>query len=109
MPRMIWGLILVVLVAFSNVSAVEAQSTETAGTQKVQPTQLPKKSNKQISNKQSSKTPSSSINAAESYAVEHSDELPISSSSKPAVTPASPATHSWTGFHIGAGVGAGGQ
>ena len=102
MRRVIFGLALAPLVAFSSVPSVGAQE----GLPKVQPTQAPKKSKKQISNKRISKAPSSSLNSAEAYAVEHSNDLPTSSSSKPMALPDSPAAHSWTGFHVGAGVGA---
>jgi hypothetical protein len=109
MRGLVFGLALVPFVALVGVSSVGAQSSpEADGSQKVQPApgqaRAPKKSNKQIS-----KTPSSSLTSAEAYAVEHSDKLPASSSTNLPSPPVSPATHSWTGFHVGAGVGAGSQ
>jgi hypothetical protein len=110
MRRLIVGLVLVPLVALSSVSVVGAQSsTESDGSRKVQPE--PNQGRALKNNKQVSKTPyraappSSSLSSAEAYAVEHSGDLPVSSSAKPA----SPATYPWTGFHVGAGIGAGQQ
>jgi hypothetical protein len=42
------------------------------------------------------------LSAAESYASEHFASPPILSAAKRA----SPATNSWTGFYVGAGIGA---
>ena len=109
MRRLVFGLALIPLMACSSVSAGEGQlSTESDGSQKVQKLPSPNqgrspKNNKQISRTQSrSAPPSLPLSSAETYAAEHSVDLPVSSSAKPA----SPATNSWTGFYVGAGIGA---
>jgi len=106
--RLVFGLALIPLVACSSVSAGEGQlSTESDGSQKMQKLPSPQgrspKNNKQISRTQSrSALPSLPLSSAETYASEHSVDLPVSSAAKPA----SPATNSWTGFYVGAGIGA---
>jgi hypothetical protein len=112
MRGLVFGLALIPLVACSSVSAGEGQpSTESDGSQTAQ--QLPSpnqgrstKSKRQISKTQSrSAAPSLPLSSAETYAAEHSADLPVSAPAKPA----SPATNSWTGFYIGAGAGVGRQ
>jgi hypothetical protein len=109
MRRQVLGLALILLVACSSVSAGEVeQLTETDGTQKVQnlpsPNQGHAKKNKQTSRTQPrSVPPSLPLASAETYAAEHSADLPVSSAAKPA----SPTANSWSGFYIGAGAGVG--
>jgi hypothetical protein len=110
MRRLVFGLALIPLVACGSASAGEGSlSAASDGSQAVQRSpspsqrQSPKKI-KQISKTQSRPTPSSlSLSSAETYAAEHSANLPVSSPPKPAA----PATNSWTGFYVGAGAGIG--
>ena len=109
MRCMVFGLVLIPFVACSSVAAGEGQQwTESDGSQKVQKLPLPNqarspKNNKPISRTQSrSAQPPVPLSSAETYASEHSAGLPVSSAAKPA----SPSTNSWTGFYVGAGIGA---
>jgi hypothetical protein len=110
MRRLVFGLALIpFVVACGGVSAGEGQlSTEPDGSQKVQKLSSPAgqgtSPKKQVSRSQSrSAPPSLPLSSAETYAAEHSADLPVSSPAKPA----SPTTNSWTGFYIGAGAGVG--
>lgn len=111
MRHLVVGPALILLLACSSVSAGEAPpSTESDSTPKVQnrpsPTQGHAKKNKQISSTRSRSALSSlPLSSAEAYAAEHSADLPVSSAAKQA----SPTTGSWTGFYVGAGIGAGRQ
>jgi hypothetical protein len=103
------GLTLISLVACSSVFAEEGQlSTGPDGAKKVQKLPSPNqgrlpKNNKQLSSRQSrSAPPSLPLSSVESYAAQHSADLPVSSPEKPA----SSAPNSWTGFYVGAGIGA---
>jgi hypothetical protein len=109
MRCLVFGLALIPLVACSGVFAGEGQlSTESDGSQKTQKVPSPNqarisKSNRQISRTKSrSALPSLPLSSAETYAAEHSANLPVSSAAKAP----SPATNSWTGFYVGAGIGA---
>jgi hypothetical protein len=109
MRRSVVGLTLISLVACSSVFAEERQlSTGTDGAQEVQKLPPPSegrspKNNKQLSTRQSrSAPPSLPLSSVESYAAQHSADLPVSSPEKPA----SSAPNSWTGFYVGAGIGA---
>jgi hypothetical protein len=112
MRGLVFGLAIIPLVACSSVFAGEGQPpTESDGSQTVQKLPSPDqgrstKSKKQISKAQSkSAVPSLPLSSAETYAAEHSADLPVSSPAKPAA----PATNSWTGFYIGTGAGVGRQ
>jgi hypothetical protein len=112
MRRFVFGLALISLVACGSVSAGEGQApnSEPDGSKKVQklpsPGQPhPPKNNKQVSTAQSggrSIPRSLPLSSAETYASEHSAGAPVSSAAKPT----SPVTNSWTGFYVGAGIGA---
>jgi hypothetical protein len=106
----VFGLALIPLVICGSIFAAEAQSpTEPDASQKAQklPSANPAraaKSSKQIPKTQSrSAPPPLPLSSAETYAAQHSADLPVSSAAK---SP-SPATNSWTGFYIGAGAGVG--
>jgi hypothetical protein len=109
MRRFVFRLALIPVVACSSVSAgqVQAPSSESDSLQTLpSPGQKPpRKSNKQVSKAQMdgrSVSRSMPLSAAETYASEHSTNSPVS----PAVKPISPTTNSWTGFYVGAGIGA---
>ena len=109
MRRSVVGLTLIFLAACSSVFAEEGQlSTGTDGAQKVQKLPSPDrgrspKNNKQLSARQSrSAPPSLPLSSAETYAAQHSADLPVS----PPEKPTSSAPNSWTGFYVGAGIGA---
>lgn len=107
MRHLVFGLALIPVLACGGVSAGEGQlSTESDGSQKVQKLPSPgqgRSSKKNISRTQSRlASPALPFSSTETYAAEHSVDLPVSSQPRPA----SPATNSWTGFYVGAGIGA---
>ena len=92
MRGLVFGLALLPLAASSSVSAGEAQLVDgPPKAQKLSPLR--------------SVPPSLPLSSAESYAATHSADLPVSYAPKPAP----PATNSWTGVYVGAGMGAGRQ
>jgi hypothetical protein len=106
MRRIVFGLVLVPLIACGDVLADEARvpNANAGGSQQVQ-------ANKKLANRKQtsitrSRAPSAPgalpLSSAETYASEHPGNLAISSAPKPAP----PAGNSWTGFYVGAGVGA---
>lgn len=110
MRHIIFGLALIPLLACSGVSAGERQAPAGSdGPQNAEalPSSNPPARSSKVGKRMPKRQPQPaasppSLQSAETYAVDHSASPPASSGAKPA----SPATNSWTGFHIGAGVGA---
>jgi len=112
MRRLAFGLALISVLACGSISAVEAQvpNSESDASQMVRklpsPGQIhPAKNHKKVTRAQSAGRPEPRalpLSAAETYASEHSANSPVS----PVAKPAPPAGNSWTGFHLGAGMGA---
>jgi hypothetical protein len=112
MRGFVMGLALIPLAVLGSVSASEGQAanSEPDGSQKVQKLRSPSRPQppKKIRDGSTGQSGARSVprslplSAAETYAAEHSAGAPVSA----AVKPASPATNSWTGFYVGAGVGA---
>ena len=125
MRGIVFGLLLVPLIACSAV-AEDAQipNANTGGSQQAQANQNQKLPSEQVSppsqtdrfknRKQTSITRSRArsapgalpLSSAETYASEHPGNLAISSASKPAPPAGNSPSNSWTGFYVGAGVGA---
>jgi len=125
MRRIVFGLLLVPLIACSAV-AEDAQipNANTGGSQQAQANQNQKLPSEQVSppsqtdrfknRKQTSITRSRArsapgalpLSSAETYASEHPGNLAISSAPKPAPPAGNSPSNSWTGFYVGAGVGA---
>jgi hypothetical protein len=124
MRRIVFGLLLVPLIACGDVLANDAQApnaqvpnANTGGSQQVQankklrseqvspPSQIDRAKNRKSTSMTRSRAPSVPaalpLSSAETYASEHPGNLAISSAPKPA-----PPSNSWTGFYVGAGVGA---
>jgi hypothetical protein len=109
MRRSLFGLALIPLTVCSSVAGeAPAPSSVSGGSQEVQ-TSLPSrgaKNSEHISIRNQPDRDSAPaalpLSAAATYASEHSASMPISSAPKPPP----PSTHSWTGFYVGAGVGA---
>jgi hypothetical protein len=126
MRRIVFGLLLVPLIACSDVLAEDAQipNANTGGSQQAQANQNQKLPSEQVSppsqtdrsknRKQTSITRSRArsapgalpLSSAETYASEHPGNLAISSAPKPAPPAGNSPSNSWTGFYVGAGVGA---
>jgi hypothetical protein len=113
MRRIVFGLVLIPVLACGSVSAGEAQvPAGSEGTQKAEvlpPSDQPAhslKSSKRMP-KQSLRSAAAprSLQSAETYAADHSASPPALSGERAA----SPATSSWTGFYVGAGAGVGHQ
>jgi hypothetical protein len=122
MRRIVFGLLLVPLVACSDVHAqvpnANVPNANTSGSQQAQadkklpsdqvspPSQTDRSKNRKQTSITRSRTPSAlaavPLSSAETYASEHPANLAISSAPKPVP----PAGNSWTGFYVGAGVGA---
>jgi hypothetical protein len=119
MRRIVFGLLLVPLIACSDVLADDAQVPNAGGSRQTQankklpseqvspPSQIDhSKDRKQISITRS-RAPSAPgalpLSSAETHASEHPANLAISSVPKQAAPPG----NSWTGFHVGVGVGVG--
>jgi hypothetical protein len=125
MRGIVFGLLLVPLIACSAV-AEDAQipNANTGGSQQAQANQNQKLPSEQVSppsqtdrfknRKQTSITRSRArsapgalpLSSAETYASEHPGNLAISSAPKPAPPAGNSPSNSWTGFYVGAGVGA---
>ena len=124
MRRIVFGLLLVPLIACSDVLADDAQvpnamvpNANTGGSQQVQankkppseqvspPSQIDRSKNRgqtSITRSRALSAPAAlPLSSAEAYASEHPANLAISSVPKPAPPP----SNSWTGFHVGVGVG----
>ncbi len=112
MRRLAFGLALISVLACGSVCAGEAQApnSESDASQTVRklpsPGQIhPAKNNKKVSSGPSAGRPgpwSLPLSAAETYASQHSANAPVS----PVAKPPPPAGNSWTGFYLGAGIGA---
>jgi hypothetical protein len=123
MRRIVFGLLLVPLIACSDVLADDAQvpnamvpNANTGDSQQANkklpsgqvspPSQIDRSKNRRQTSITRSRAPSAPaelpLSSAEAYASEHPANLAISSAPKPA----SPPSNSWTGFHVGVGVGA---
>jgi hypothetical protein len=122
MRRIVFGLLLVPLIACSDVLADDAQlpnaqapNANSGGSQQVQAnkklrseqvspsSQIDRAKNRKSTSMTRSRAPAAlPLSSAETYASEHPGNLAISSAPKPAP----PAGNSWTGFYVGAGVGA---
>jgi hypothetical protein len=123
MRRIVFGLLLVPLIACSDVLADDAQvpnamvpNANTGGSQQANkklpaeqvspPSQIDRSKNRKQTSITRSGAPSAPaalpLSGAEAYASEHPANLAISSVPKPAPPP----SNSWTGFHVGVGVGA---
>jgi hypothetical protein len=120
MRRIVVGLLLVPLIACSDVLADEARvpNANTGSPQQVQankkppsdqvspPGQIDRSKNRKQTSMTRSRGPSDPgalpLSSAEAYASEHPANLAISSVPKQAPAP----SNSWTGFHVGVGVGA---
>jgi hypothetical protein len=120
MRGIVFGLLLVPLIACSAVLAEDAQipNANTGGSQQAQankklpseqvapPSQTDRSKNRKQTSITRSRAPSAPgalpLSSAETYASEHPGNLAISSVPKPAP----PGGNSWTGFYVGAGVGA---
>jgi hypothetical protein len=125
MRRIVFGLVLVPLIACSAVLADDAQvpNANTGSSQQVQankthpseqvspPGQIDRPKNRKQTSITRSRGRSSPgalpLSSAEAYASEHPANLPVSSVPIQAPPPSdSPApSNSWTGFHVGVGVG----
>jgi hypothetical protein len=125
MRGIVFGLLLVPLIACGDVLADDAQApnvrapnANTGGSQRVQankklrseqvppPSQIDRAKHRKQTSTTRSRAPSAPgalpLSSAETYASEHPGNLAISSAPKPAP----PASNSWTGFYVGAGAGA---
>jgi hypothetical protein len=130
MRRIVFGLLLVPLIACGDVLADDAQApnaqipnvqvpnANTGGSHQVQAnkklrsaqvsplSQIDRTKNRKPTSVTRSRAPSAPgalpLSSAETYASEHPGTLAISSAPKPAPPPG----NSWTGFYVGAGVGA---
>lgn len=110
MRRLVAGVTLISLAACSIAYAQEGQPQSGAdGLRKVQRLPSPNQGRSLENKKQISKAhhqmapPSLPLSSAETYAAAHSSGLPVSSPAKAGLS----TTHSWTGFYVGGGVGAG--
>jgi len=103
MRRALFAIALIPLLAGGPVVAAEAARADPAASPAVQmPSSTSPKPTKQVARRRSDRPAApGSLSAAATYASEHSETLPIASPQRP--TP--PATASWTGFYVGAGVG----
>jgi hypothetical protein len=134
MRRIVFGLLLVPLIACSDVLADDAQipnaqipnaqvpNASTGSSQQAQankklpseqvspPSQIDRSKNRKQTSITRSRAPSAPgalpLSSAETYASEHPDNLAISSAPKPAPPAGNSPSNSWTGFYVGAGVGA---
>jgi hypothetical protein len=124
MRRIVFGLLLVPLIACSDVLAEDAQipNANIGGSQQAQankklpseqvspPSQIDRSKNRKQTSITRSRAPSAPgalpLSSAETYASEHPDNLAISSAPKPAPPAGNSPSNSWTGFYVGAGVGA---
>jgi hypothetical protein len=124
MRRIVIGLLLVSLIACGDVLADDAQvsNANTGGSQQVEankklpsqqvssPGRIDHAKNRKPTSMTRSRTPSAPaalpLSSAETYASEHPANLAISSAPKPAPPPGNSPGNSWTGFYLGAGVGA---
>jgi hypothetical protein len=99
MRRILFGLILVPLIACSAVLADDAQIPNV-------PSSIDHAKHRKPTSVTRSRAPSAPaalpLSSAETYASEHPGNLAISSAPKPAPPPG----NSWTGFYVGTGVGA---
>ena len=122
MRRIVFGLLLVPLIACGDVLADDAQApsamvpnANSGGSQQMQankklrseqvsrPSPIDRAKNRKPTSMTRSRAPGAlPLSSAETYASEHPANLAISSAPKPAP----PAGNSWTGFYVGAGVGA---
>jgi hypothetical protein len=120
MRRIVIGLLLVPLMACGDVLADDAQvpNADIGGSQQAQankklrseqvspPSPIDRAKNRKPTSMTRSRGPSAPaalpLSSAETYASEHPGNLAISSAPKPALLPG----NSWTGFYVGAGVGA---
>lgn len=99
MRRIVFGLLLVPLIACGDVLADDAQAPNA-------PSPIDRAKHRKPTSVTRSRAPSAPaalpLSSAETYASEHPANLAISSAPKPAPPP----SNSWTGFYVGAGVGA---
>ena len=122
MRRIVFGLLLVPLIACRDVLADDAQApsaivpnANSGGSQQMQankklrseqvsrPSPIDRAKNRKPTSMTRSRAPGAlPLSSAETYASEHPGNLAISSAPKPAPPPG----NSWTGFYVGAGVGA---
>jgi hypothetical protein len=104
MRRIVFGLLLLPLIACGDVLAEDAQAPNAQAANAPGPVDHAK--HRKPTSATRSRTPSTPaalpLSSAETYASEHPGNLAISSAPKPA----SPAGNTWTGFYVGAGVGA---
>jgi hypothetical protein len=133
MRRIVFGLLLVPLMACSDVLAEDVQvpnamvpnaqlpNANTGGSQQAQankklpskqvspPSQIDRSKNRKQTSTTRSRAPSAPgalpLSSAETYASEHPGNLAISSAPKPAPPAGNSPSNSWTGFYLGAGVG----
>jgi hypothetical protein len=112
MRRIVFGLVLVPLIACGGVLADEARvsnvdvpNANAGGSQQVQANRkLPNRKQTSTTRSRGPSAPAAlPLSSAETYASEHPANLAISSAPKPAP----PAGNSWTGFYVGAGAGVG--
>ena len=121
MRRIVFGLLLVPLIACGDVLADDAQApsaivpnANSGGSQQMQankklrseqvsrPSPIDRAKNRKPTSMTRSRAPGAlPLSSAETYASEHPANLAISSAPKPAP----PAGNSWTGFYVGAGAG----
>ncbi len=124
MRRIVFGLLLVPLIACSDVLAEDAQipNANTGGSQQAQankklpseqvssPNQIDRAKNRKQTSITRSRAPSAPaalpLSSAETHASEHPGNLAISSAPKPAQPAGNSPSNSWTGFYVGAGGGA---
>ena len=126
MRRIVFGLLLVPLIACSDVLADDAQlpnaqapNANSGGSQQVQAnkklrseqvspsSQIDRAKNRKSTSMTRSRAPAAlPLSSAETYASEHPGNLAISSATKPAPPPSNSPGNSWTGFYVGAGAGA---
>jgi hypothetical protein len=106
MRRIVFGLVLVPLIACGDVWADEAQvpNANAGGPQQAQANKkLPNRKRTSITRSRGPSAPVAlPLSSAEAYASGHPANLAISSVPKPAPPPG----NSWTGFYVGGGVGA---
>jgi hypothetical protein len=107
MHRLLFGLVLVSLMACHDAFAGDTTNPDSVAAPVVQKPPVPSrlhapKSDKQVARTQSEPRPLP-LSSAAAYASEHAADLPISSAPK---TPP-PSGSRWTGFYVGVGAGVG--